>query len=226
MQTLASGGVWEETPAAPVRFGSAPAFAAPELRGAGELALVLYPSPSSTTAAARTSPGSRSSRIPPRKAVWGSWAEIHPETAKKLGVLSGDAVKIETEAGSVELPAYLYAGVRPDVIAMPLGQGHTAYGRYATGVGVNALALLPPAQDAASGVVAYLSAKARISKGTRAVDFAVTQRQMDQADREIGQVIPLASLLGGAAVAAGRAGAGTPARRVPARTGRTTSPTR
>ena len=147
--------------------------------------------------------------------MWGSWAEIHPETAAKLGVELGDAIKVETEAGSVELPAYLYAGMRKDVVAIPLGQGHTAYGRYAKDRGVNALSLLSPAQDAASGALAYLSAKARLTKGTKAMDLVMTQRIKDQRDRELAQVIPVAALLaGGAALAAakseGSAGPGLP----------------
>jgi len=46
-------------------------------------------------------------------------------------------------------------GVRPDVAAMPLGNGHTSYGRYARNIGAHALSLLSPAQDAASGALAY-----------------------------------------------------------------------
>ena len=93
--------------------------------------------------------------------------------------------QVETEAGSVELPAYLYAGIRQDVVAIPLGQGHTAYGRYAKGRGVNALALLSPAQDAASGAVAYLSAKAQVSQAApRRSDLVMTQREKNQRDRE------------------------------------------
>jgi hypothetical protein len=34
-------------------------------------------------------------------------------------------------------PVYLYPAIRPDVIAMPFGQGHTAYGRFAAGRGAN-----------------------------------------------------------------------------------------
>jgi hypothetical protein len=37
----------------------------------------------------------------------------------------------------VEAPVYLYPAIRPDVIAMPFGQGHTSYGQFAAGRGVN-----------------------------------------------------------------------------------------
>src|SRR5258705_4610129 len=82
---------------------------------------------------------------PTSKVVWNSWAEIHPETAAKIGLKTGDAIKISTENGSVETTAYLYSGMRRDVVAIPLRQRHTSYGRYAKGRGGHPLVLLPPA---------------------------------------------------------------------------------
>jgi anaerobic selenocysteine-containing dehydrogenase len=69
--------------------------------------------------------------------MWNTWVEINPETAHKLGVDNDDVVKIVSEAGEVEAPVYLYPAIHPDVIAMPFGQGHTAYGRFAQGRGAN-----------------------------------------------------------------------------------------
>ncbi len=203
---LERGGVWEDLPALPVRWMGAPAFASPELKGTGDVAVVLYPSLAFYDGRGANKPWLQELPDPTTKAVWGSWAEIHPETAGKLGVGMGDPVKVETEAGAVELPAYLYAGVRKDTVAIPLGQGHDAYGRYATGRGVNALALLPPAQDDASGAVAYLCAKARLTKGVKAMDLVRTQREQLQSDREIAQVIPVAALLGALAEGTGAGG--------------------
>jgi menaquinone reductase, molybdopterin-binding-like subunit len=73
--------------------------------------------------------------------VWGSWVEINPKTAASLGISDGDVVEIASSDGSVRAPAVLYPAIRPDVVAMPAGQGHTAYGRYARNTGVNALLL-------------------------------------------------------------------------------------
>jgi molybdopterin-containing oxidoreductase family iron-sulfur binding subunit len=128
-------------------------------------------------------------------------AAVPPKNGSKLGVGTGDPLRIETEAGTVEGPAYLYAGMRKDVVAIPLGQGHTAYGRYANGRGVNALTLLSPAQDQASGAVAFLSARARLAKGAKPALLARTQRVIEQYDREVAQVIPVAALLAGAGAA-------------------------
>ncbi len=58
-------------------------------------------------------------------AHWDSWLEINPETAKKLGIAEGDTVWIESRRGRAQARARLYAGVRPEVVHLPLGYGHT-----------------------------------------------------------------------------------------------------
>ncbi len=79
---------------------------------------------------------------PVTKAVWGSWAEIHPDTAERLGVKTDDVVAVERAGRRIELPAYVWEGVAPDVIAIPMGEGHKDYGRFAKGIGVNVFPLL------------------------------------------------------------------------------------
>jgi anaerobic selenocysteine-containing dehydrogenase len=74
--------------------------------------------------------------------VWNSWVEINPKTAAGLGIGFGDLVEVSSPRGSLRLPAVLYPGIRPDMIAIPLGQGHRDGGRYARGRGVNPLELL------------------------------------------------------------------------------------
>ncbi len=198
-EVLKDGGVWEPVAATPVRWVDTPAFAAPELKGAGDLALLLYPSSALYDGRGANKPWLQELPDPTSKAVWGTWVEIHPETAAKIGVATGDPVRIETEAGSLDLPAYLYAGLRKDTIAVPLGQGHTSYGRYAAGRGANALSLLAPAQDGASGAIAYLSARAKATRGARAADLAMTQREKHQHDRHFAEAVPLTALLAAAA---------------------------
>jgi molybdopterin-containing oxidoreductase family iron-sulfur binding subunit len=78
---------------------------------------------------------------PVTRAVWGSWAEIHPDTAKRLGIEADDVLALTTPHGRLEVPALPTEHVHPDVIAIQIGQGHTAGGRWAKGVGVNPLAL-------------------------------------------------------------------------------------
>jgi molybdopterin-containing oxidoreductase family iron-sulfur binding subunit len=209
-ETLAAGGVWEDVPARPVRWTGTPAFVAPQLKGAGDFALVVHASPNLYDGRGANKAWLQELPDPVSKAVWNTWVEIHPEAAKRLGIGEGDPVRVETDAGAIEAPAYLYAGVRADVVAVALGQGHTEFGRYAKGLGANALALLPPAQDAASGAVAYLSARARVSKGTAATSLALSQRVKQQQGRGIAQLIPLTALTGGSGGGHGVAG-GAPA---------------
>jgi molybdopterin-containing oxidoreductase family iron-sulfur binding subunit len=47
----------------------------------------------------------------------------------------------------------VYPGLRPDVIAIPVGQGHAQYGRYASNRGANPLRLLASGLDANAGAV-------------------------------------------------------------------------
>ncbi len=201
-----TGGAWGEPTGSTPGWGAMPAFAAPELRGAGDLALIVYPSSLLYDGRGANKGWLQELPDPTTKAVWGSWAELHPDTAKRLGVAHGDAIQVETESGSVVVPAFVWAGIRKDAVAIPLGQGHTSYGRYAKDRGVNAFRLLTPVQDAASGSVAYLGAKAKVSKSAAAVELVQTQHQRTQHDREIGQVIPVSALLGGARAAAAGGG--------------------
>ena len=71
---------------------------------------------------------------------------------------------MESAQGAVEAQVYVYSGVHPDVVAIPIGQGHENYGRYATNVGVNPLKILSPGSDAQSGEIATHATRVRISK--------------------------------------------------------------
>ena len=75
--------------------------------------------------------------------MWGSWVEINPKTADALGIKDGDTVEVATPHGSLRAPAVIYPAIRPDTIAMPYGQGHIDYGRYASSRGVNAALVVP-----------------------------------------------------------------------------------
>ncbi len=86
------------------------------------------------------------------RTVWGSWVEMHPETARKLGVVTKDVVRVtrDVEGGGMtvlssqyEAPVYVWEGVAPGTIAIPIGQGHTEYGRFAKGVGANGWKMTP-----------------------------------------------------------------------------------
>jgi molybdopterin-containing oxidoreductase family iron-sulfur binding subunit len=99
--------------------------------------------------------------------MWGSWVEINPATAVQLGITQGDIVRLESLAGSLEAPVLLYPGLRPDLVAMPIGQGHTAGTRYERGRGVNPLQLAVPAFDRDSGAFAIGATRVRLERTGR-----------------------------------------------------------
>ncbi len=59
-----------------------------------------------------------------------------------MDIIEGDFVDIETDYGKLTTQAYLSKAMRPDPVSISLGQGHTSYGRYAKGRGVNPVNLL------------------------------------------------------------------------------------
>ena len=47
----------------------------------------------------------------------------------------------------LKAPVKIYPGISPDVVHIPLGQGHTAYGRFARDRGANPLTILEKVFD-------------------------------------------------------------------------------
>jgi anaerobic selenocysteine-containing dehydrogenase len=117
--------------------------------------------------------------------AYGSWAELNPETAKELGIEEGDVLTVESPAGSVEVPAIIFPAIRPGVVAMPIGQGHTSYGRYAKDRGANPLRLVSMQMDARSGDLAWAATRARVSKTGERVNIIKT----DGVTRTLGRQI-------------------------------------
>ncbi len=96
--------------------------------------------------------------------VWDSWIEIHPETAKQLGLITGDVVAVESSAGKAEVKVLVFPGIHRDAVAIPLGQGHTEYGRYAKGIGINPYQILTASFDKQSGELATHATDVKITK--------------------------------------------------------------
>jgi anaerobic selenocysteine-containing dehydrogenase len=78
-------------------------------------------------------------------------------------VQDDDVVSITSSAGTVEASVYMYPAIRPDTIAMPFGQGHTAYGQFAQGRGANPADLLSNSTNEA-GDLAFASMKVSVKK--------------------------------------------------------------
>jgi molybdopterin-containing oxidoreductase family iron-sulfur binding subunit len=117
---------------------------------------------------------------------------VHPETAARLGVRNGDVVTVAAGERSVQALVYVYPGVRPDTVAMPIGRGHTAYGRYALN-GANPLALLGDVADP-SGALAFAQVKVTLAKTAERRPLATTEGSARQHDRGIARLAALAAV--------------------------------
>jgi len=135
---------------------------AAKFSGEGEFYFLPFVSPILAEAGANK-PWLQEVPDPTTTVVWSSWVEINPETAAGLGVDNDDVVLITSAAGALEAPVYKYPAIRPDTIAMPFGQGHTAFGRYAQGRGSNPADLLGETLNAA-GDLAFAGMKVKVEK--------------------------------------------------------------
>ena len=62
--------------------------------------------------------------------VWTTWVEINKKRADELGLIRGDEVELRSEVGSIKALIYPNPATPPDVLGVPLGQGHQDLGRY------------------------------------------------------------------------------------------------
>lgn len=217
-QALARGGVFGETPTRAVSLASSAGNVrprAPKLAGSGAYTLVAFPHSYHGDGTGAALPWMQEIPDPVTKLSWNSWAEISPARADELGVVFGDVISVETPYGAVELSVYPRGGVRDDVIAIPIGQGHTV-GHYASHAGdashegatakdvlqrgVNVAHLLPAATDEAGGQ-AYLSTTATVSKTGRFRRLALSQWTDNQRKRGLAPEVSLYDLAKGGGMA-------------------------
>jgi molybdopterin-containing oxidoreductase family iron-sulfur binding subunit len=216
---LAKGGDFRPAETRPVALTADPSqlttlkFAPAEIVGDGKLTLVAYPSLHLYDGRSARIPMLQEIPDPVTKTVWGSCAELHPETAAELGVTVGDVLRVATGSGEIEVPAFPHEGVRRGVLAIAVGQGHrpvepeldvrerwgqTDWLQRTITQGVNVLALLPGRLDPASGALAWLSAKVDVAKTGERRFVPGTQPTFDQERRGFSQSASRAALAGGA----------------------------
>ena len=101
---------------------------------------------------------------PMTSGMWCSWVEINERKAHELGIRQGDLIEVTSTQGSVRAPAFLSPGIAPDAIAMPVGQGHANFTRYASNRGVNPIAILAPTTVAMVDTLAWAATRVRIAR--------------------------------------------------------------
>jgi anaerobic selenocysteine-containing dehydrogenase len=97
-------------------------------------------------------------------AMWSSWVEMNPKTGERLGIGHGDLVEIASSQGSVRAAAVLSPGIAPDMVAMPVGQGHENFTRFASGRGANPLSILAPLTETETGSLAWAATRVKVTR--------------------------------------------------------------
>jgi anaerobic selenocysteine-containing dehydrogenase len=168
----AQGGWWSAEVARPIfpaDSASHPpsAMQGPEFDGAEKdfpLHFLPYPSQMLLDGSLAHLPWLQETPDPVSTAMWGTWVEINPRTAAQMGIRLGDLVEVTSQHGSLRAPALISPGIAPDAVAMPVGQGHEHFGRYASGRGANPLAILAPMIEPETGALAWAATRVRISR--------------------------------------------------------------
>ena len=106
--------------------------------------------------------------------VYGSWLEINPATAQDLGLRDGDLVEVESPEGAVSVPVLTFPAIMPNVVAMPVGQGHSEYGRYASGRGANPIEILASQMEPETGSLAWNATRVRLNPTGRRANLVRT----------------------------------------------------
>ncbi len=215
---LARGGVFAPERPAPVQVVPGVArlrFDAPKLEGDGSFVLLPVPSPLLFDGRSANLAWLQETPDPVTKVSWQSWVELSRAAAESLGVGFGDVLSIATPEGSVEVPALPRGGIRDDVIALAIGQGHTVGsqaslagdGRPGEARGASVISILPAATDADGGR-AWLTVRARVAATGRYRRLPLTQFSDNKRERQLGEAVSLAALAQGAHAAGAEHGGG------------------
>jgi anaerobic selenocysteine-containing dehydrogenase len=95
---------------------------------------------------------------------WETLAEINSETAKTLKLREGQFVWVESPFQKIKVKVKISEGVHPEVVAIPSGQGHTSYGKWQQGIGVNPNEILGVDYDTLSGQAAFFNTRVKVYK--------------------------------------------------------------
>ena len=169
-------------------------FDAPALDLGGDLTLLVHPSPRFGGGEFSNSPWLQELPDPVSKITWHSWLEMNGTTAEERGIREGDIVRVTSPHGEVEVPVWIYPGIREDAVALAMGGGHTNMGRWANGSGVNALALLPSESEQPSGAMLTLATSVTVTPTGERRRIATIEGSSDQHDRPIAPAVALADL--------------------------------
>ena len=131
--------------------------------GGNTFNLIPFQTVSLTDGSGAHLPWLQSSSDPLTTVAWTTWVEISSLVADAIGLREGDFVRVEGANGqSFVAQIYHHPAVPPNVIGIPVGQGHTASLRYSKGRGGNPLHLLGLPLEEETQSLAWASTRIRI----------------------------------------------------------------
>jgi anaerobic selenocysteine-containing dehydrogenase len=77
---------------------------------------------------------------------------------------NGQMIWVESPFGKIKGRVKLSDGIHPEVVAIPSGQGHYAYGKWQQGIGVNPHEIIGVDYDHLIGQSAFYNTRVRIYK--------------------------------------------------------------
>lgn len=169
-EIIRQGGVWSEkndgASRVPQAAGATFAVTASAASDAGQFPLEFQPYPSLQfhDGSAAHLPWMQELPDPASSSIWGLPVELDPKTATGLRISNGDIVRVESPHGSIDAPAYVHPGAVPGVVSMPIGDGHTHYGRYASGRGANPLSILAPTYEKSTGALVLGGTRVKVTR--------------------------------------------------------------
>jgi anaerobic selenocysteine-containing dehydrogenase len=99
---------------------------------------------------------------------WESWVEVSQKAAEALDLEDGERVWVESAAGRVQAAVRIYAGLWPNAVFLPPGQGHHTWVRWGRKsdenmiVGANANTLVEFASEPLTGLAVAGPTRVRI----------------------------------------------------------------
>ncbi len=157
-----------------------------------EFNLIPFESASLTDGRGADLPWLQATPDPITTATWQTWVEINIKKAKEMGIHEGDVVKVTSQQGSIEALAYPHPGISPDVVAIPIGQGHKGGGRYSKDRGANVLSIITPISDTETGALAWAATRVNIELTDKWIRLPKFENSApDLAEDENRKIIPL-----------------------------------
>jgi molybdopterin-containing oxidoreductase family iron-sulfur binding subunit len=140
-----------------------------ELDPGNDLLLVPFPTVALNAGKGLERPWLREMPDPVSQNTWDPWVEIHPETAKAIGLKDEEIINIRGEEGEARASLRITDDVIQGIIAMPVGFHVPVLGQYSSEIQANVLSFAGKEPEELSGGLILVSSRVNVI-GTGTID--------------------------------------------------------